>query len=314
KATTATPTFTDKDGKPVEAKDVPLAADKPFQLDPNNTPDGVTIDPQTGEVTFTPTDGQASSTVKVPVTVTYADGTTDTVESVFTVGEKPATNADSFQPQYPNGGTIPGQKIDLNPFFTKDGELVNGSDVPLAKDKPFQIIGNVPGATIDPNTGRITFTPTDDQVGKVVNIPVKVTYADGTTDTVDVPVTVKEPVAPVNPDDNSLSESASQSNDKSMSISASESLSATESTSIRKSTDLSESISASLSDSMSTSNSIVSDSMSASASDSVSKATSTSVSDSISTSDSFSTSLSTVVSESQLDDSSSESVSSSLSQ
>ncbi|MDY4762390.1 YPDG domain-containing protein [Streptococcus thoraltensis] len=396
KATKVSPTFTDKDGNPVDSTKVPLAADKPFQLDPNNTPDGVTIDPQTGEVTFTPTDGQASSTVKVPVTVTYADGTTDTVESVFTVGEKPATNADSFQPQYPNGGTIPGQKIDLSPFFTKDGELVKDSDVPLATDKPFQIIGDVTGATIDPNTGQIIFTPTDDQVGKVVKIPVKVTYADGSTDTVepevtvhakpktqaelneptvtpeivekggkvdltdnvdltelpkgttvkdvtpagdidtntpgqytgkievtypdgskdtvDVPVTVKEPVAPVNPDDNSLSESASQSNDKSMSISASESLSATESTSIRKSTDLSESISASLSDSMSTSNSIVSDSMSASASDSVSKATSTSVSDSISTSDSFSTSLSTVVSESQLDASSSESVSTSLSE
>ncbi|WP_242259030.1 YPDG domain-containing protein, partial [Streptococcus thoraltensis] len=556
KATTATPTFTDKDGNPVDSTKVPLATDKPFQLDPNNTPDGVTIDPQTGEVTFTPTDGQASSTVKVPVTVTYADGTTDTVESVFTVGEKPATNADSFVPEYPNGNTIPGQKIDLGPSFGKDGEYVDNADVPLAKDKPFQIIGDVTGATIDPNTGQITFTPTDDQVGKVVKIPVKVTYADGSTDTVepevtvhakpktqaelneptvtpeivekggkvdltdnvdltelpkgttvkditpdgtidtnkpgeypgkvevtypdgskdvadvpvivketltdadkndpkaipevvekggkvdlsdnvdlkglpegttvkdvtpegtidtnkpggytglaevtypdgskdtvevpvtvkpsqadeydpkatpevvekggkvdltdnvdltelpkgttvkdvtpagdidtntpgqytgkievtypdgskdtvDVPVTVKEPVAPVNPDDNSLSESASQSNDKSMSISASESLSATESTSIRKSTDLSESISASLSDSMSTSNSTASDSMSASASDSVSKATSTSVSESVSTSDSFSTSLSTVVSESQLDDSSSESVSSSLSE
>ncbi|MGT2832550.1 YPDG domain-containing protein, partial [Streptococcus halotolerans] len=191
KETKVSPTFTDKDGGTVTSANVPLAKENPFQLDPNNTPDGVTIDSQTGEITFTPTGDQASSTVKVPVKVTYEDGTTDTIESVFTVGEKSATNADSFEPQYPNAGTVPGYKTEVSPTFTdKDGKSVDAKAVPLAEDKPFQIEGNVPGATIDQNTGQIIFTPTDDQAGTTVKIPVKVTYADGTTDTVATEITV----------------------------------------------------------------------------------------------------------------------------
>ncbi|MEQ9763922.1 Rib/alpha-like domain-containing protein [Streptococcus sp. ZJ151] len=392
--TSEKPSFKDEKGTPTEAP-----SGTKYELG-KDAPDGAKVDPDTGVVTYTPADGDTNTTVSVPVVVTYPDQTTDEVTASFKVGEKTEegktqadefepkvtpevveqggtvdltdnldsitdksgnpvdisvgikdvtpegsidtnkpgkytgkveitypdksteivdvsvtvtekgkTQADQFTPEYPSTDATPGTEVSSTPIF-KDG---NDSRVEVPADTKFELGEDAPdGAKVDPKTGVVTFTPTDDQADKNITVPVKVTYKDGSTETVESKFVVGPKT--VDSTDDSLSASASQSDNESMSISASESTSAADSASIRKSTDLSESISASLSDSVSTSNSTVSDSMSASDSISVSKATSTSVENSVSTSDSFSESLSALVSESQLDASSSESLSQSLSE
>src|SRR5699024_1389137 len=42
----------------------------------------------------------------------------------------------------------------------------------------------------DPGTGAVTWTPTDDDAGELVQIPVVVGYADGSSDAVDAPFQV----------------------------------------------------------------------------------------------------------------------------
>ncbi|MEQ9809966.1 Rib/alpha-like domain-containing protein [Streptococcus jiangjianxini] len=388
------PSFKDEKGTPTEAP-----SGTKYELG-KDAPAGAKVDPDTGVVTYTPADGDTNTTVSVPVVVTYPDQTTDEVTASFKVGEKTEegktqadefepkvtpevveqggtvdltdnldsitdksgnpvdisvgikdvtpegsidtnkpgkytgkveitypdksteivdvpvtvtekgkTQADQFTPEYPSTDATPGTEVSSTPIF-KDG---NDSRVEVPADTKFELGEDAPdGAKVDPKTGVVTFTPTDDQADKNITVPVKVTYKDGSTETVESKFVVGPKT--VDSTDDSLSASASQSDNESMSISASESTSAADSASIRKSTDLSESISASLSDSVSTSNSTVSDSMSASDSVSVSKVVSDSVSNSVSTSDSFSTSLSALVSESQLDASSSESLSQSLSE
>ncbi|WP_306345066.1 Rib/alpha-like domain-containing protein, partial [Staphylococcus americanisciuri] len=164
-----TPTFTKKNGNEVATSDVPLATDNPFKIDPNaeNVPAGINIDPKTGEITITPTKDQVGKDFTVPVIVTYADGTTDTVEAKFTVKEG-TPDADKYDPKATPEVVEKGGKVDLtdNVDLTKLPEGTKVADV-------------TPAGTIDTNKPG-------DYTGKV-----EVTYPDGSKDTVDVPVTVK---------------------------------------------------------------------------------------------------------------------------
>ncbi|PNZ30376.1 hypothetical protein CD122_00810, partial [Staphylococcus rostri] len=164
-----TPTFTDKNGNPVETSNVPLDAEAPFILDPNATdvPEGVKVDPKTGEITFTPTPDQVGQEITVPVVVTYEDGTTDTVNAKFTV-TAPTPDADKYDPTATPEEVEKGGDYDLTDNVDTKG-LPEGTTV---KDV-------TPTGTIDTNTPG-------EYPGKV-----EVTYPDGSKDTVDVPVTVK---------------------------------------------------------------------------------------------------------------------------
>ncbi|VED59213.1 Rib/alpha-like domain-containing protein [Staphylococcus simulans] len=117
--------------------------------------------------------GQTPGTVEVPVTVTYPDGTKDHVKVPVTVGEQP--QKDKYEPTvqpitkpYGQGTTEQEVKDKVTvPDFPKD------KDTPTIKvDNPAQIPnGQTPGT---------------------VEVPVTVTYPDGTKDHVKVPVTVGE--------------------------------------------------------------------------------------------------------------------------
>ena len=182
------PTFKDKDGNPT----TPPEGTK---FTPGeNTPDGVTIDENTGEITVTiPEDAKPGDKITVPVVVTYPDGTKDNVDVTVTVTDKdvPAPvdkDADLYEPSYEDKLVVPGKETKSSPSFTgKDGK-----DATAPEGSTFKITDGFSApegyvVTIDENSGEITVTFPDksklnaDTVEEF-DVPVIVTYPDKSTD------------------------------------------------------------------------------------------------------------------------------------
>ena len=165
-------------------------------------PGNIHIDPATGKITFVPgTEGVDNSrggseareakkqelsgaVAKVPVTVTYADGTKDTVYAELTLGGQLTDRQDL---SYGDETVTKGEKKDIKPIFKRPGtdevvETPSGSKFTIPEDfqKPegYEV-------DIDEKTGVVTVTapenPTAD-TPEVVEVPVVVTYEDGSTD------------------------------------------------------------------------------------------------------------------------------------
>ncbi|ARB78543.1 Rib/alpha-like domain-containing protein [Staphylococcus lugdunensis] len=153
-----TPTTTDDVTKAVTVPDYPSSKGTPV----------VTVDNPS-----TLPNGQTPGTYTVPATVTYPDGSKDHVNVPVTVKEQP--DKDKYEPK-----VTPITK-DFGTPTTADEvkKAVTVPDYPSSKGTPVVTVDN-------PNT-----LP-DGQTPGTHNVPVTVTYPDGTKDHVDVPVTVKE--------------------------------------------------------------------------------------------------------------------------
>ncbi|WGH82964.1 YPDG domain-containing protein [Auritidibacter ignavus] len=185
--TVPAPTFKDSKGQEVSA---PAGAKYTLRDD---APAGVTIDENTGEITYTiPEGAELGDKIDIPVVVTYADGSVDHVSATVNVTE--SEQAELFDPVYEGVSGDQGDQVTVGaPSFTgADGEAAEapeGTKFALGEGAP-------EGASIDEDTGEITFTvPEDATVGEDIEIPVTVTYPDGSTDQTSATVTVTEPEA-----------------------------------------------------------------------------------------------------------------------
>ena len=145
----------------------------------------VSVD-ENGVVTATaPKDARPGDGVSVPVTVTYLDGSTDTVYAPFKVKEN---QKDISEPSYPVESTKPGTLVKRP--VTRDGAPEGTTfSFGMDGDKP-KTEDTVDGWTykIDPETGEVSVTPpSDSKPGDKHVHNVTVTYPDGSTD--EAPVT-----------------------------------------------------------------------------------------------------------------------------
>ena len=181
--------------KPVDhqIQDAPKGSTYSFGKDENDEPitemetvDGwkYTIDPDTGVVSSTPpADSKPGDKKTISVTVDTPDGSSPKVPVTTVVNLANNWEAD---PTYPEETVYPGGTAKL------PVELQIPEDVNVAKESPYKL-GTIPDgwtATIDDN-GQITATaPADAEPGTQVEIPVTVTYEDGSTDTAKAVVNV----------------------------------------------------------------------------------------------------------------------------
>lgn len=203
------PVFKDKDGNPAEAPEGTTFGPG------ENTPDGVTIDENTGEITVTiPEDANPGDKITVPVEVTYPDGSKDNVDVTITVDEPEQPEAkdnEKYEPEYDGGTGQPGDDVKIDKPTFKDGD---NNEVEVPSGTTFTPGENAPeGVTVNEDGSIDVTIPEDATPGDKITVPVVVTYPDGTKDNVEVTVTVTAkdatPVTPVAPTETNPSSGAS---------------------------------------------------------------------------------------------------------
>ncbi|MCY3062233.1 YPDG domain-containing protein [Aerococcus sp. Group 1] len=181
------PEFTGKDGKTT-----PAPEGTKYELG-KDAPQGVTVNPDGSLTVKVPEGAKDGDVITVPVKVTYPDGTTDTVNAKVTVSDQSQT----VEPKYEEKTGTPGEEVPVEkPSFTdKDGnptKTPEGTKYELGKDAP-------QGVTVNPDGSITVKVPEGAKDGDVITVPVKVTYPDGTSDTVNAKVTVKDQSQTVEP-------------------------------------------------------------------------------------------------------------------
>ena len=120
----------------------------------------------------------------IPVVVTYADQTTDTAYAEFKFRQRP--QSETVDVEYQQGVmAAPGETVDVNNLA--QGEMPEGAEFTLAPNQDFK------GwfITVDEETGVVSATAPEDGGADTLKIKVKVTYADGSEDEVEVGVRKK---------------------------------------------------------------------------------------------------------------------------
>ena len=176
-----------------QVEDAPKGSTFSFGTDENNEPitemeteDGwkYTIDPDTGVVSSTPpADSKPGDKKTINVTVDTPDGSSPKVPVTTVVNLANYWEAD---PTYPEETVYPGGTATL-PVALEKPDNVN-----VAEENPYKL-GDLPeGWTVSiDDDGVITATaPADAEPGSQVEIPVTVTYEDGSTDTAKAVVNV----------------------------------------------------------------------------------------------------------------------------
>ena len=164
-----------------KASDVDLPENElMFSLD--GAPTGATIDPETGAFTWTPSENQGPGTYAFEVVVTDEDGATDEQEITVTVNEV------NVAPVL--------EELD-DELVVNEGSLLTftaeASDVDLPENElTFSLVDAPVGASIDPETGIFTWTPSEAQGPGTYTFNVVVTDEDGAADEQEIMVTVNE--------------------------------------------------------------------------------------------------------------------------
>ncbi|QTQ07949.1 YPDG domain-containing protein [Macrococcoides canis] len=152
--------------------------------DASTLPTWVTVNPD-GTVTAAPGTDVAAGAYPVKVTVTYPDGTTDVIEVVITVG---TTDAASNQPDYIDTSVEPGTTVTVAAPLNSDSTTPPAGTTYAPADA-----STLPTwVTVNPD-GTITLNPDATVPAGDVTVPVTVTYPDGTTEVINVVVTVTAP-------------------------------------------------------------------------------------------------------------------------
>ncbi|MDD7687217.1 MAG: YPDG domain-containing protein [Actinomycetaceae bacterium] len=174
------------------------------------TADQVSVDETTGVVTFTPTEAQKDKTIDIPVVMNYkptpeAQSMGKTVTASFKVAAAVPTvsDAEKWVPKYvqdtsvAQGGTASVPVPTFDDATTADVVETAAAPVDGAKKTTFAKGDNGPAwATVNAD-GSITVAPGVDVTPNTYTVPVTVTYPDGTSESVDVPVAVTaKPVTP----------------------------------------------------------------------------------------------------------------------
>ncbi|MFO3694422.1 YPDG domain-containing protein, partial [Staphylococcus felis] len=175
-------------GNPVtvpQTGDTELPPGTKFEVPPTSVPEGweIEVNPDNGEVTVTPpADAEPGTSVDIPVKVTYPDGSTEETPVKVTVTPN---QAQENTPGYEDGSTTPGNPVTVPQ--TGDTELPPGTKFevpPTSVPEGWEI-------EVNPDNGEVTVTPpADAEPGTSVDIPIKVTYPDGSTEETPVKVTV----------------------------------------------------------------------------------------------------------------------------
>ena len=154
----------------------------------------VTVDEKTGEVSVTfPADAANKDSIEVPVQVTYQDGTTATGTAPFVV-ESTDRDSDQYTPEYENGSGKPGDDVEIKKPTFKDGD---GKETTPPEGTKFEKGEGAPeGVTVNEDGSVKVTIPEGAEPGTKIEVPVKVTYPDGSTDDATVTVTVEQPDAP----------------------------------------------------------------------------------------------------------------------
>jgi hypothetical protein len=151
----------------------------------DGAPDGMDIDPATGEITWTPSESQGSASYTISVDVTDSGTPALTGIQTFHVTVNEVNSAPVlrklFAQSTPQGGTI---------SFTAGAD---DSDAPVQMLRFSLDPGAPAGATIDPLTGTFTWTPNASQTAGVYPVTIRVTDNGNTplsgTGTVNLTVT-----------------------------------------------------------------------------------------------------------------------------
>ncbi|HEV2765271.1 MAG TPA: tandem-95 repeat protein, partial [Pyrinomonadaceae bacterium] len=133
-------------------------------------PAGASINPSTGEFSWTPTEAQGGTGAPFNFQISVTDGTLTATANV-------SVNVNEVN-QGPTLAPLGDKSVALGATLTFNAA---GADADLpAQALAYSLTGAVPaGASVDPSTGAFTWTPTAAQVGQVYTFGVRVTDAGG---------------------------------------------------------------------------------------------------------------------------------------
>ena len=183
----------------------------------------LTIDPETGDYTFEPTDSEFAGTVEIPYAVTDEEGNSDeatlTIEVIDTdppVDPTDPSTFDNVQPvatddDFTTFNDMPLSSSVLSNDVDPDGDVLEVTEVngqPVDPTTPVEIFdpadptSQVGELTINPD-GTFTFTPTDPTFQGEPTFEYTITDPSGATDTATVTLAIN---ADSNPDENDAPE------------------------------------------------------------------------------------------------------------